>query len=53
MSEGDLEAFRQTIPMGRFARTEDMIGPTAYLLSDWGQYHTGDTLHINGGQYMP
>lgn len=53
MSEADLEAFRQRIPMARFASPDELAGVCAFLLSDWAGYITGSTLHVNGGQYMP
>jgi len=52
MSEEELEHFKTRIPMGRFADTNDVALPTAFLLSDWANYITGTTLHVNGGQVM-
>jgi 3-oxoacyl-[acyl-carrier protein] reductase len=40
------------IPLASFGRVEDIAGAVAYLVSDDGQYITGQTLHVNGGMYM-
>jgi NAD(P)-dependent dehydrogenase (short-subunit alcohol dehydrogenase family) len=53
MSEADLAAFATRIPMGRIGATDELAGPTAFLLSAWASYVTGTTLHVNGGQYLP
>lgn len=52
MTEADLVAFTERIPMGRIGDPDECAGPTAFLLSDWASYVTGTTLHVNGGQYM-
>jgi 3-oxoacyl-[acyl-carrier protein] reductase len=47
------EAMRQTIPMGRLGVAEDCAGAFLYLASDnMSGYVTGQTLHVNGGQFM-
>jgi 3-oxoacyl-[acyl-carrier protein] reductase len=40
------------IPLASFGKVEDIAGAVAYLVSDDGQYITGQTLHVNGGMYM-
>ncbi|MAE61146.1 MAG: hypothetical protein CMJ49_07300 [Planctomycetaceae bacterium] len=39
------------IPLGRLAETEDMIGPTMFLISDASKMVTGHVLYADGG-YM-
>ncbi len=41
------------IPLGRLGRPEDIAAAVAYLCSSDGGYITGETLHVNGGMYMP
>ena len=47
-----LEQFRKTIPLGRLGSNEDMAGPVVFLCSEAAGYITGQTIEINGGQYM-
>ena len=41
------------IPMGRLGTPEDVAAAVAYLVSPQASYVTGETLHVNGGMYMP
>lgn len=52
LSDAEVAEFERMIPMGRIGTTDEMAGPTAFLLSDWANYITGTTLHVNGGQLM-
>jgi 3-oxoacyl-[acyl-carrier protein] reductase len=45
--------YLKTVPLGRLAETEDVVGPILFLLSPAAGYITGQTLHINGGSLMP
>jgi 3-oxoacyl-[acyl-carrier protein] reductase len=49
----DVGAYLATIPMGRLATADDIVGPILFLLSPGARYITGQTLHINGGGLMP
>jgi acetoacetyl-CoA reductase len=40
------------VPLGRLARAEEIAGVIAFLVSDAAAYITGETLSVNGGQYM-
>lgn len=44
---------RSTMLMGRVAVPDDVVGPVLFLLSEGSRYMTGQTIHINGGRYMP
>ena len=46
------EQIKGEIPLGVFGRVEDVAGAVAYLVSEDGQYVTGQVLHVNGGMYM-
>src|SRR5580692_4041560 len=41
------------IPLGRLGQPADIAGAVAFLCSADGAYITGETLHVNGGMYMP
>jgi acetoacetyl-CoA reductase len=40
------------VPLHRLARPEEVAAAIAFLVSDAAAYITGETLSINGGQYM-
>jgi acetoacetyl-CoA reductase len=40
------------VPVGRLARPEEIASAVAFLVSDDAAYITGETLCINGGQYL-
>jgi acetoacetyl-CoA reductase len=40
------------VPVGRFGKPEEIAAAIAYLVSDAAAFITGETLSINGGQYM-
>ncbi|VTU34374.1 3-oxoacyl-[acyl-carrier-protein] reductase FabG [Variovorax sp. PBL-H6] len=49
-----LESFKATIPMARIGSPDDCVGAFLYLASEQlSGYVTGQSLEVNGGQYMP
>ncbi len=47
------EALLAQIPLQRLGEGADVAAAVLYLASPAGAYVTGQTLHINGGMYMP
>jgi len=47
-----IEGIRKTIPLRRFATLEEVANAATYLLSDYASYMTGETLVIDGGQWL-
>jgi NAD(P)-dependent dehydrogenase (short-subunit alcohol dehydrogenase family) len=52
-SDADLAAFATRIPAGRLGEPEDIVATVVLLCGDGAAYITGQTLHVNGGLYMP
>ncbi len=47
------DAMLKQIALGRLGNPEDVAAGVVFLASPAAQYITGETLHINGGLYMP
>lgn len=52
MSEEELQAASRQVPLGRMAVPDDVAHLAVFLASDEAGHITGQTLHINGGQYL-
>jgi NAD(P)-dependent dehydrogenase (short-subunit alcohol dehydrogenase family) len=52
-SEAELAEMAAAIPVGRMAMPSDIAGMAAFLASDLAAFMTGQTVHVNGGTYMP
>ena len=46
-------ALNGQIPLGRLGQADDVAAAAAFLASRDAAYITGETLHVNGGMYMP
>jgi 3-oxoacyl-[acyl-carrier protein] reductase len=46
-------ALNAQIPLARLGQPEDIAAAVAFLCSADAAYITGETLHVNGGMYMP
>jgi 3-oxoacyl-[acyl-carrier protein] reductase len=53
LSEAQRAAYLAQIPVGRFGTPEDVAQAVLFLASHEAAYITGQTLHVNGGLYMP
>jgi 3-oxoacyl-[acyl-carrier protein] reductase len=53
LSEEQRTALLTQIPMGRLGTPEDVAAAVLFLVSPQASYITGDTLHVNGGMFMP
>ena len=53
LPDAQKDALNARIPMGRMGEGSDIGAAVAYLASKDAGYVTGQTLHVNGGVYMP
>ena len=53
LSDEQRTALLARIPMGRLGSAADIAATVLFLCSDASGYITGETLHVNGGMYMP
>ncbi len=53
LSEAQRAELMTGIPMGRLGTPEDVAAAVLFLASPGAAYVTGETLHVNGGMYMP
>lgn len=51
-SDPDLKKFLMSIPLGRAAKTDDVVEPVLFLMSDGAGYITGQHLSVDGGSAM-
>jgi 3-oxoacyl-[acyl-carrier protein] reductase len=53
LPEDAKQAMLGQIALGRFGEASDIAQAVAFLASPAAAYITGETLHVNGGMYMP
>ena len=53
LSPEQRERLRSEIPLGRLGGPDEVAVAIAFLSSPEAGYITGETLHVNGGMYMP
>lgn len=53
MRPEEIEDRRRAIPLGRLGQPEEVASAIAFLASPDSGFITGQTLHVNGGSYMP
>jgi 3-oxoacyl-[acyl-carrier protein] reductase len=52
MSEEELQAAGRQVPLGRMGAPEDVADLAVFLASEESRHITGQTIHVNGGQYL-
>jgi 3-oxoacyl-[acyl-carrier protein] reductase len=53
LPEAQRQALLADVPLARFGAPADIAKAVAFLASPAAGYITGETLHVNGGMYMP
>ena len=53
LGEEQKQSLLEHIPMGRLGSAADVAAAVLFLCSGSAAYITGETLHVNGGMYMP
>jgi 3-oxoacyl-[acyl-carrier protein] reductase len=52
LNENQRTMLLEKIPVKRLGTAMDIAHACVFLASDWADYVTGNTLHVNGGMYM-
>jgi len=52
MSEEELQAVGRQVPLGRMATPADIADLAVFLACSESRHITGQTIHVNGGQYL-
>jgi len=53
LPEEQRQALLDVIPLGRLGEAQEIAHAVSFLCSDKAGYITGETLHVNGGMFMP
>ena len=53
LAEEQTSALLASIPLARLGNVDEIAHAVAFLVSDSAGYITGETLHVNGGMFMP
>jgi 3-oxoacyl-[acyl-carrier protein] reductase len=53
LSDEQRGALTSQVPMARLGSVDDIAAAVLFLCSPGASYVTGETLHVNGGMYMP
>lgn len=52
-TEQEIAEMSRAVPLGRMAEPADIADVAVFLASEQARHITGQTIHVNGGQYMP
>jgi NAD(P)-dependent dehydrogenase (short-subunit alcohol dehydrogenase family) len=52
-TEDELAEMGRAVPLGRMAQPEDIASVAVFLAGDEARHVTGQTVHVNGGSFMP
>jgi NAD(P)-dependent dehydrogenase (short-subunit alcohol dehydrogenase family) len=52
-TEAEIAAMSEAVPLGRMAQPGDIADVALFLASHEARHITGQTIHVNGGQYLP
>jgi len=52
-TEAEIAVMASAVPLGRMAQPADIAGTAVFLASNEAGHITGQTLHVNGGSFMP
>ncbi len=53
LAQEQRDALASQIPLGRLGAAEEVAAAVVFLASPAAAYITGETIHVNGGMYMP
>lgn len=53
LAEEQRQALTSQIPLGRLGTASEVAAAVVFLASPSASYITGETIHVNGGMYMP
>ncbi len=53
LPESEYQKMLAQVPAGRSGKPEEIAGAVAFFCSEESSYVTGQTLHVNGGLYLP
>ena len=53
LAQKQRDALASQIPLGRLGAAEEVAAAVVFLASPAAAYITGETIHVNGGMYMP